>query len=97
MACLISTDFPSVARQEASVLQLAAPHRRQRVWTRIFKFLTRTIRSPAVAPLARFRLLRGLSNALKLRAMVAVVPKHKANVRLQVPHRQVLNTDVRAV
>ena len=33
------------------MLQFATPHRRQRVWTRIFKFLTRTIRSPAVAPL----------------------------------------------
>ena len=31
------------------MFQLAAPHRRQRVLTRIFKFLTRTIRSPAVA------------------------------------------------
>ena len=36
------------------MLQLAAPNRRQRVWTRIFKFLTRTIRSPAVTPLARY-------------------------------------------
>ena len=59
MAYLISADFPSVARLEASVLQLATPHRRQRVWTRIPKFLTRTIRSPAVAPLARELVLTG--------------------------------------
>ena len=52
MAYLSSTDFPSVARYDASVLQLAAPHRRRPVWTRIFNFLTRTIRSPEVARLA---------------------------------------------
>jgi len=35
------------------MLWLVAPHRRQRIWIRIFEFLTPTIRSPAVAPLSR--------------------------------------------